>query len=171
MLAGPDDGRNWVLALRDSRHMCEEPGVSKGRIVNSYLEIFSSMSALSTPWGGSHAKESGRKSKTAPQSDTERMGDSPALGRFRGWFWGVGGVGKRVSAGHEELGSSFQWLGGLVVRVNQRTAAFAVDIVSLSSTFSVRAASNVCWRTHRGDRARGASSVDFRASPFAKLAQ
>lgn len=62
--------------------VCEEPGVIKSRFVNSYLEIFRSMSALSTPWGGSHAKESGRKSKTAPQGDTQRTGDSPALGRF-----------------------------------------------------------------------------------------
>ena len=62
--------------------VCEEPGVSKSRFTNSYLEICSSMSALFTLWGGSHTKEPGRKSKTARQGDTKRMGDSPGLGRF-----------------------------------------------------------------------------------------
>ena len=51
----------------------------------------------------------------------------------------VGGVGKRVSAGHEKLGSSFQWLCGLLVRVNQRTAPGSVRVMSLRATFSVRA--------------------------------
>ena len=95
--------------------VCEEPGVSKSRFVNSYLEIFSSMSALSTPWGGSHAKESGRKSKTAPQGDTERMGDSPALGRFRGWFWGVAGsreTGFGGSRKARQLIPMVGWVGG-----------------------------------------------------------
>ena len=57
-------------------------GRVKRRFPSVVVRKVSSKSAFSTPWGGSHAKESGRKSKTAPQGDTQRTGDSPALGRF-----------------------------------------------------------------------------------------
>ena len=54
-----------------------------------------------------------------------------------------------------------------MARVNQRTAAFAVDIVSLRSTFSVRATRGEA----RGVMGAGAGNVDIRASAFAELAQ
>ena len=54
--------------------------------------------------------------------------------------------------GHEKLGSSFQWAGGLVVKVKQWTAAFNRYVMSLLLRFTVRAA-----RT--GEEGAGSSAV------------
>jgi len=37
--------------------VCEELGVSESRLLNLYVEIFSSLSAFITSWVGLHAKE------------------------------------------------------------------------------------------------------------------
>ena len=60
--------------------------------------------------------------------------------------------------GHEKLGSSFQWAGGLVVRVKQWTAAFTRSVMSFLLRFTVE-------RHAQGRKEQGAApspkKVDF----------
>ena len=53
--------------------------------------------------------------------------------------------------GHEKLGSSFQWAGGLVVRVKQWTAAFTRSVMSFIEVYR-RAA-------RAGEEGAGSSAV------------